>query len=182
RRRARLPTEPVLPGLRARALKAWLRFAAEGLLVAFLALHAPQRSRKRLQALENDVAAAVEADAVAALLDALARRLQSPELVQVARQVGLLQIGEQRGDRFIARVGCRPGVLGIGLLARTRRVLAQLGEQHVAPLIDLAAQLLGLLLCQRHDVSLHFSLDAMSKGRSMPCQWAGAGGAQPLKS
>src|SRR5205085_7449126 len=124
RRRARLPTEPVLPGLRARALKAWLRFAAEGLLVAFLALHAPQRSRKRLQTLENDVAAAVDADAVAALLDALTRRLQSPELIQVTRQVGLLQIGEQRGDRFVARVGCRPGVLGIGLLARTRRILA----------------------------------------------------------
>ena len=122
-----------------------------------LALDAARRPRKRLQPFEADIAAAVDADAVGAILDALARRFQRAEFFQIARHVRLLEVGEERGDRFVAGIRRRAGVLGIGMLARARGILAQFGKQRFAALVDSPLQFLGLSLGQRHR-NLHVQL------------------------
>src|SRR2546423_4714600 len=121
------------------SLQARLGFAAEGLLVPLLAMDAANGRRRRLEALEADVVAAVDAHAVGALRKAIARRLERAELVQVARHVGLLEIGDQRRHRLVARIGRGPGVLRVWLLARARRVFAQLRNERPPARLDHAA-------------------------------------------
>ena len=48
------------------------------------------------------------------------RAVEAAELVEVAAHVGLLEVGEQRRDGLVARIGRRARVLGIGLLAGAR--------------------------------------------------------------
>src|SRR2546421_838186 len=105
------PTSTSSNSARSRKLEARLRLAAEGLLVALLALHAADRGGEGLQPLEADVAAAVGADAVLAAFQPVARGFERAEFIQVARNVGLLEVGEERGHRFVARVGRLAGML-----------------------------------------------------------------------
>jgi len=104
--------------------------------VPLLAAHAAQRGGESPEPFVADVAAAVDADAVAATLQQRPRRLHGAKLAQVAAHVGFLEIGEQRCHRLVAAVRGRAGVLGIRLIAYARRVVAQLGEQRGTPLLE----------------------------------------------
>jgi len=87
--------------------------------VARLALDAARGSGLGVQAFEADAGAAVDADAVAAVGETLARGFDLAQLGHVARQLRLVKIGEQRRDRLVADVVRRPGKLA-ELLSRAR--------------------------------------------------------------
>ena len=68
-----------------------------------------QRRQVDAQPLVTDVAAAVDADPVAAFGETRARRLQRAQLREVAPEVGAVELGDQRRDRLVARVVRRAG-------------------------------------------------------------------------
>jgi hypothetical protein len=124
--------------------------AGERLLVQRLAADAARGAGLGAQALDADIAAAVDAHAVAAVGEAGARGFEAAQLAQVARQVGLVEVGDERRDRFVARVGRRAGDLAEGFAARLGGVAAQLGDQGLPALADQVLQFVGLLRGECH--------------------------------
>src|SRR5258708_1628067 len=151
------PTSTSWNSARSNELETGLRLAAEGLLVALLALNAADRGGEGSQPLEADIAAAVDANAVLAAFQAVARGFERAEFVEIARQVRLLEVGEERSHGLVAAVRRRAGVLRVGVLPAALGILAQLGEQGLAALLDQVAEGLGLVTGERHR-NLHKSM------------------------
>ena len=122
------------------------RSAGVGLLVRGLAVDAAHRGRVDAQALEADVAAAVDAHAVAALGEPAC----APPRGRAARSRSRSTSAWSRSAIRVATdsspaIGRRPGEVFVRSLAHALDVLAQLGEQRGAALLDRGVQLLGLL-------------------------------------
>src|SRR5262249_54171162 len=117
---------------------------------ARLAVDAADRRRIRAQAEVVDVAGAVDAHAVAALVEAPPRLVELAQLARVARRLGLVELGDDARHRLVARVGGRAGELLERGGARLAEVLAQILDQHGAPLLDHGAQLERLLAGECH--------------------------------
>src|SRR5262245_48540344 len=98
---------------------------AERLLVARLAIDAADRGRLGAQPAVVDVAPAIPAHAVSALVEASARLVQLAQLAHVARHFGLVHLGYLARDRLVARIRRRPGQLAERIGARPAQVLAQ---------------------------------------------------------
>jgi hypothetical protein len=62
----------------------------------------------------------------------------------------VVQVGDQGSDRFIACIRRRTGEVFVAVPAHALDVLAQLGQQRCAALLDCGVQVLGLLLRKGH--------------------------------
>lgn len=118
-----------------------------------LALDAARRGRLGVQPLEADLGAAVDADPVGAFGEALARRLHLAQLPEVARELGIAKVGEQRGNGFVAQVVHRAGELAEALLAQAAGVAPELFQEKGAALLERAAQLVVLPGFHGHSVA-----------------------------
>ena len=118
-----------------------------------LAIDAAKRAGVRAQAIELDVAAAVDASSVAAVGNPRARGFQAAELTEIAREPCMLEVRDQRRDGLIAAIGRRSRELDELALLRALRVLAKLRDERLPALFDQAAQLIHLLRRKCHRAS-----------------------------
>jgi len=121
--------------------------------VGALAGGAAQGGRVGAQAGVVDLDAAVGADTVAAEREARKRQPDLSQLVHVARQLGLVRVGDQVGHGFVAAVRCFAGERAERLFAHPGGVPPQLGEQGVAAPFERGLQRFFLPRGQRHAAS-----------------------------
>ena len=111
----------------------------------------------------------------------LARRLECAQLAEIAAELGVVEIGEQSGNRFVAGIDHGTGVGGIGFSASARGVLAQLREEGPAPPVDQAGELLSLKRSEWHAASVGAVHGAKFDRRQMPCRVASYAGCMKTK-
>src|SRR5688572_14452416 len=138
-RRARLPL-----------VRALLEADAVAFFVPALAIEAAGRTRPRAQALDRDVAAAVRADAVAAVGQAPGCSIELLQLAEVARDLRQVQVGDHVGERLFGPVVRVPRQRFIAVGARAGHAARDLVEQRTAPLADRVAELYEVSAGQGH--------------------------------
>src|SRR5574340_785406 len=114
-------------GMAAPDLEGGRALAGIGLFVLVLAGVAAPGGRVGEQAFEGDVLAAIDAVAEAAPLQALARRLDVAQLVDLTVNDGSAEVRQHVGHRLVARVRHPPSQIDVMLLAGSLQLVARLG-------------------------------------------------------
>jgi hypothetical protein len=113
-----------------------------------LAIDAAQRRGLDLEPLEADVPPAFGARPVTAVGHALEGGLERAQLGEVARQFGVVDVGQQVGHRRVAFVGDAARQIGVAFTARLLGVGVQFLLQRGTALLDLTFQRFQLFLGQ----------------------------------